>query len=143
MKLRRYIILFAVLLTASILNAQTLSIEITNIRSKKGNILVGVFKNNEDFKKEKTIFDKSFSKCNITSGTMTIKLNLKPGTYGISILDDKNNDGEMEYNFFGLPREGYGFSNFFHRGMNRPVFDDFDFTVGKKDLAVYVKMRYF
>ncbi len=143
MRLRRYIILFAVLLTASILTAQTLSIEITNIRSKKGKIVVAVFKNNADFKKEKTISDKSYSKCNLKNGALTIKLNLKPGIYGISILDDKNNDGEMEYNFFGLPKEGYGFSNFFHRGMNRPVFDDFDFTVGKKDLTVYVKIRYF
>ena len=143
MILKRYIILFAVLLTASILNAQTLSIKITNIRSKKGKIVVAVFKNNEAFKKEQTFMDKSYSKCNVRNGALTIKLKLEPGIYGISILDDKNNDGEMEYNFIGLPKEGYGFSNFFHRGMNRPVFEDFDFTVGKKDLTVYVKMKYF
>ena len=143
MILKRYIVLFVVLMTAFSINAQTLNIEISNIRSKKGNILVGVFKNNEDFKKEKTIFDKSYSKCNLKNGALTIKLKLEPGIYGISILDDKNCDGEMEYNFIGLPKEGYGFSNFFHRGMNRPVFDDFDFTVSKKDLTVYVKMRYF
>ncbi len=143
MSFKKHIILFTVLLTAISINAQTISIEITNIRSKKGKIVVAVFKNNEDFKKEITFSDKSYSKCNVKNGNLTIKQKLKPGIYGISILDDKNNDGKMEYNFIGLPKEGYGFSNFFHRGMNRPEFEDFDFIVGKENKTVYVKMKYF
>ena len=74
---------------------------------------------------------------------MKIKLKLKPGVYGITILDDENNNGKPEYNFIGLPKEGYGFSNFFLRGINRPQFNDFDFVVGKNDKKVYVKMKYF
>ena len=140
---KTFIILFIVVLTAFSINAQTISIDITNIRSKKGKIAVAVFTNNEAFKKEQTFYNKSYSKCNIINGAMTIKLKLEPGTYGISILDDKNNDGEMEYNLIGMPKEGYGFSNFFHRGINRPEFDDFDFILDKNDIRVQVKMRYF
>jgi len=40
MSFKKYTILFVVLLTAISINAQTLSIEITNIRSKKGKIVV-------------------------------------------------------------------------------------------------------
>ena len=74
---------------------------------------------------------------------MIIKLKLKPGVYGISVLDDENKDGEMKYNWFGIPKEGYGFSNFYHTGITKPNFKDFDFIVGEKDKIVQVKMKYF
>ena len=74
---------------------------------------------------------------------MTIKLKLKPGIYGITVLDDKNNDGKMEYNFIGMPKEGYGFSNFTDRILSRPEFKKFDFVLGTNDKTVYVKMKYF
>ena len=131
------------LLTVCSIKAQTISIEITNIRNNKGKIRLAVFKDNDSFKKERGFIEKIYPKTDLKNGSMTVKINLEPGTYGISILDDENNDGKMDYKLIRIPKEGYGFSNFFHRGMNRPVFDDFDFTVGKKDLAVYVKMRYF
>ncbi len=135
-------IIFALLFTCS-LNAQILTVEITNIKSKKGKIALAVFTNNDDFKKEKPFLDETYSKADLKCGTMTIKLKLKPGVYGITVLDDKNNDGKMEYNFIGMPKEGYGFSNFTDRILSRPEFKKFDFVIGENDKTVYVKMKYF
>ncbi len=59
------------------------------------------------------------------------------------LLDDENADGEMEYSWIGLPREGYGFSNYYHTGLIKPSFYDFDFILGKKNKFVQVKMKYF
>ena len=56
-KKRNLTVFFVLLLTCSI-NAQTLTVEITNIKSEKGKIAVAVFTNNDDFKKEKPFFDK-------------------------------------------------------------------------------------
>jgi len=143
MRKKKYLTVFVLLVFTCSINAQTLTVEITNIKSKKGKIAVAVFKNNDDFIKEKPYFDNSYSKADLKCGTMKIKLKLKPGVYGITILDDENNNGKPEYNFIGLPKEGYGFSNFFLRGISRPQFNDFDFVVGKNDKTVYVKMKYF
>ena len=74
---------------------------------------------------------------------MTIKIKLKPGTYGISILDDENNDGKMDYKLIRIQKEGYGFSNYYHTGMSRPNFEDFDFIIGNKNIFVKIKIRYF
>ena len=143
MRKKRYLTVFVILVFTCSINAQTLTVEITNIKSKKGKIAVAVFKNNEDFIKEKPYFDNSYSKADLKCGTMKIKLKLKPGVYGITVLDDKNNDGKMEYNFIGMPREGYGFSNFTDRVLRRPEFKKFDFLIGENDKTVYVKMKYF
>ncbi len=33
------------------------------------------------------------------------------GTYAVTVLDDSNVNGKMDFNFIGLPPKGYGFSN--------------------------------
>ena len=142
MEFKKSILLFIFSLTVFIINAQTLTVEITNIRNNKGRIIVAVFKNNDDFKNEKTVVNKICPK-NLKNHSMTVKIKLTPGIYGISILDDENCDSKMEYNFIGLPKEGYGFSNFYHKGISRPQFTDFDFSVSNKNKIVKVKMKYF
>jgi len=143
MNRQKVIIPFVFLLIVSAVNAQNVIVKITNIRNNKGKIVAAVFENAKAFKKEMPVFDKKLSKSNVKSGVMCFKLKLKPGTYGITILDDENNDGKMEYSFIGLPKEGYGFSNFYHTGLSRPKFKDFAFIIGKKDVFIQVKMKYF
>ena len=36
---------------------------------------------------------------------------LKTGTYAFRYIHDENNNKEMDTNWLGIPREGYGFSN--------------------------------
>jgi uncharacterized protein (DUF2141 family) len=33
------------------------------------------------------------------------------GTYAVSVLHDENSDGQMDFNWIGMPTKGYGFSN--------------------------------
>ena len=58
------------------------------------------------------------------------------------MLDDENNDTEMEYNWVGIPQEGFGFSDYYHTGLSRPVLADFDFVLGEEGKAVTMKIRY-
>ena len=125
------------------INAQTLTVEITNIQNNKGKIVLAVFKDNDSFRKEEAFLKKSYHKNNLKMGEMTVKIKLGQGIYGITILDDENNDGKMKYNLIGLPKEGYGFSNFYHKGMSRPNLEDFNFIVNKKNKTIHVKLKYF
>ncbi len=51
MKQRRYVMSFVILLAAFSINAQTLIIEITNIRNNKGKIVVAVINVMRELKK--------------------------------------------------------------------------------------------
>ena len=126
----------------SSINAQILTIEISNIRSNKGNIALAVFIDDASFDIEKPYIDKTYFKTTLKNGKLRVNIKLKPGVYGVSVLDDENADGEMEYSWIGLPREGYGFSDYYHTGLIKPSFNDFDFTLGKKNKFVKVKMKY-
>lgn len=135
-------VILAVFLSISV-NAQVLTIEISGIRNSKGNIAVAVFTDNTSFNKEETYFEEMYPKTSLLNKNMIVELMLKPGVYGISVLDDENEDGKMKYNIFGIPKEGFGFSNFYHTGIFKPDFEDFRFKVNENDTTVYVKMKYF
>jgi len=47
---------------------------------------------------------------------MRVKFSLEPGIYGLSLLDDREQRRKMEYNFARLPKEGFGFSDYYHTG---------------------------
>lgn len=128
----------------SSLSAQNVEVMIKGIKSEKGQIVIGVFKDQKTFHTEKAFLSKSFPKSGIENGEMKIQLTLEPGTYGLTLLDDENMNSLMEYNFLGIPREGFGFSDYWHTGITKPKFEDFSFTLnaGEKR-SVTIKIRYF
>lgn len=65
------------------------------------------------------------------------------GRYAIAILHDENDDMKMNKNFFGLPREGYGFSNNVMGTLGPPSFGKSSFlhNPGLRT-SIIIKTRY-
>lgn len=135
-------LLFILTLATYSIRAQTLTIEFTNIRNNKGQLLLGIYTNQDDYAKEKAIKKLTVYKTEVKNGKISTKVEgLTPGTYGIALLDDEDFDREMTYGLI-LPKEGFAFSDYYHKGMSRPTFHDFDFNLGKEDKTVTMKIRY-
>jgi len=129
---------------SGMLCSQTLDVHITNIRSTKGQLCLAIFVDEAGFKAERTCWEMKCAKKNIVNGEFQIKIEFRPGTYGMSVLDDENHNGKMDYNLVGIPREGFGFSNYFLRGILKLAFDDFKFDIQKNETKkLTVKMKYF
>jgi len=136
-------IFLLLVLPATTINAQDVEVTITGIRNTKGKMGLGVFRDNETFKKEKAYRELQFEKKDVSSGEMKVKFDLPPGTYGIALVDDENSDGEMEYNRLGIPKEGFGFSDYYHKGLKKPKFDSFKFTLDKgQKKGIKIRVRY-
>lgn len=125
--------------------SQTLNIEVCNIKpSREGVILMAFFTDEKAFRAEDVLFFRSFDKSRVKDGRMTVEISVKCGIYGISVIDDENNNGKMEYNLLGIPKEGFGFSNFNLKKMRKPRFSDFSFIVAEKEVKdIKIKMKYF
>ena len=124
-------------------SAQTLEVSITNIRNTKGQLYVAIFNNDQSFKVEVPVFGKKYAKADIQNKTYRLVIPIPPGEYGLSILDDENSDGKMNYRFVGFPLEGFGFSNYKHRGIRKPRFKQFSFQVAiNQKLLIEVEMTY-
>ena len=121
---------------------QTLKVNINSIRNNKGNIRLVFYTDSKSFDDEKAYLIKLIPKSNLKNGVLSVSYNgLKPGTYGVAILDDENANDKMDYGMV-LPKEGFGFSNYYHTGMSRPKFESFDFILDKADVTVEIKVKY-
>ena len=66
--------------------------------------------------------------------------NLPNGSYAVSVIHDKNSNGDLDANFVGMPTEPYGFSNN-ARGMFGPAsFDESKFSVSD-DKTIEIKVE--
>lgn len=132
------------LLWQTIATAQkTYDIDVTvyNIRNAKGVVNIGLFRDQHTFKKEKPWKLYLVSKKQMKNGTVRyIIKNIPGGVYGVSILDDENENGVMDYRLM-MPKEGFGFGDFYLTGMKKPKFDDFKFELNS-DKKMKAKIRY-
>lgn len=67
----------------------------------------------------------------VTGATIRVTFpSVSKGTYAIKVFHDVNADGRMDTNFFGIPKEPYGFSNDAMGLFGPPSFEQAAFTVG-------------
>ena len=120
-----------------------ISVTIKDIKTPNGQILMGIYKDDVSFDKEIAYKKVQAFKTKISNGTLVVEVKLEPGKYGISLMDDENFNGKMDYNFIGIPKEGFGFSNYYHTGLTKPKLKSFLFEViENKNTKVEVKMKY-
>lgn len=131
------------LLSAIPIDAQTVEVTVSGIRSEKGQIAIGVFLDEESLRDNKAHIELQFPKEDINDGIMTFAFSLEPGTYGLCLLDDEDSNRSMHYNFLGMPKEGFGFSDYYHTGLTKPAFDSFKFDlVSGQSKKIKIKVRY-
>ena len=103
-KLMLLILLFILIIPLKSIAQFTLRIEINGLRSSDGNILLQVFDEEQN-----TIKDIVKG---IENDICTIVIeNLKSGKYAFRYFHDENGNEEMETNWMGIPKEGFGISN--------------------------------
>ncbi len=144
-KISSYIVVVVAVLmyAASNAHAQSIDLHFSGLRSTRGQVQVKIYTDDKSFEDDRPFKVVRFPKRMVQNGEMTASVNLGPGTYGIALLDDENANGEMEYNIVGMPREGFGFSDFYLTGLRKPRFGQFRFTVSKdQHRKIEMKVRY-
>ena len=123
-------------------SAQVLEVRISGFRNNAGNVRLQFFDTPGHFNQKKPLFTKTVSKSAITNGELVFTCSdLRPGIYGLAVLDDENANAKMDYGLL-MPKEGFGFSDYYHPGMSGPEFEKFKFMLGKAPKTVKVKLRY-
>ncbi|MBI3521023.1 MAG: DUF2141 domain-containing protein [Bacteroidetes bacterium] len=137
------VILLLLIFVQSIVFSQTLKVTISGLRNNKGTVLLNFYNTDDSFQKEHSLFVKKEPKSTAVNGVLTLTYTgLKPGEYGIVLLDDENNNEDMDFGWI-LPKEGYGFSNYYHTGMTKPHLSKFSFVIINDPVTVNIKVKYF
>ncbi|WP_179346184.1 DUF2141 domain-containing protein [Winogradskyella ursingii] len=64
--------------------------------------------------------------------------NVKPGDYAIMGMHDENENGRMDFEDNGMPKEGYGMSNNV-MSFGPPQYGDAKFTVAKEPIEMKIR----
>jgi uncharacterized protein (DUF2141 family) len=140
MKIYNTLLLTASLCLTSSIAAQTLTVEITGIKNDQGKILLQLFDSNENYQSNKAY---SANMIKAKKGVVSVTFNdLVAGEYAIRYFHDENDNGQLEKNLFGMPVEGYGFSNNAKADFGPVSFDDMKVTITDQNLVTHSSVQY-
>ena len=100
-----------------------LKIVITNIKTQKGSIEIGIFNKSNGFLKKGQAY-KTDQKWVSNDTVVFILKDLPKGDYAISLFHDVNSNRKCDLNFIGIPLEPYGFSKNVRPKLAKPSFED-------------------
>jgi len=135
-------LLFIILSTILLLNNNLyLEIVIPNIK-QDGIIYIAIYDNADDYSSGDESQD--IMAYNIIEpvfkGFYSKKISLKKGVYAIKVLVDNNDNGKIDVNFFGIPKEQFGFSNNVLGILGVPKFEKASFKLNSNK-KIEIKLR--
>lgn len=119
-----------------------LSVTIENIRSRQGQVCAALFKGPQGFPNDTSKVVRRF--CVTIADPATFKLaidSLPAGTYALALFHDENGDGKLNTGLFGIPKEGFGFSNNPTVRVGTPSYPEASFEATGKESAITVSLH--
>jgi uncharacterized protein (DUF2141 family) len=121
-------------------NSDTLTIHIKNVKNERGNLIIAIFDNQDEF------LQKPYMTVRASAVSPELEVNfenLKYGIYAISIIHDENSNDKLDTNLFGVPKEGFGFSNDVMGTFGPPSFEKSMIKWSGHHEPVLITLKYF
>lgn len=117
----------------------TLTVTVTGVKSDRGQIMAGLLKADTAAGVARNAGGMAAP---AVEGTTTLTFTgLSEGGYAVRLFHDENGDGEMSSNMFGIPVEGFAFSNGARSSFGPPDFTAMKVEV-KADTTTTANMAY-
>jgi len=114
----------------------SLTIEFELTKFKNGNVFVAVYNTEESFLKEAKVG----SIIEVQNGKATAVFeHLDYGIYAVSSFYDKNDNGKLDTNFLGIPKEPTAMSNNAKGSFGPPKFKDAKFKISSSNKVIKIK----
>lgn len=111
--------------------ANTLHLEIDNIKNEDGKLLIQLFNSEKSYKENKAV---KMAQVAAKKGQVKVTFNdLEQGEYAIRYFHDENSDNQMETNMFGMPTEGFGYSNNAQPNFGPASYEDMKFQLTEQE----------
>jgi len=133
-------ILAGAVLGAAAMWAGSLTVEVTHLSGHKGRIAIGLYNNAKTFGHMSRLYRGARLTIRGKRVVYTFK-HLPKGIYAVSVMHDANNNKTLDKNVFGIPKEGYGFSNNVHHAFRAATFGEAKFSVTNHK-KITIRMHY-
>jgi uncharacterized protein (DUF2141 family) len=117
-----------------------LTVDVGNVRIAKGVVHIDVCPEAKFLKDDCPWKGNARAKLGDTRVTVA---NLPAGRYAVQAFLDENSNGEVDRGWFGIPKEGVGFSNDAKIRLSPPKFADAVFAFDGNARTIRLNLRYF
>lgn len=114
----------------------SITVTVNDVDSNNGIMFLALYNTEADF------LDKMFKgmKSSIYNKSCSVTFeNIPAGVYAVSIFHDENDNGKMDTNFMGIPKEDYGCSNDASGIMGPPKWEDAKFEL-KENKSIIITL---
>lgn len=115
----------------------TLTVEFNITKYNKGSMFFALYDSEKNYMKSAIRNAKAKV---IDKKAIVVIENLPQGSYGFSFFHDVNDNGKLNKNFLGIPKEPYGFSNNEKGAFGPPDFEDIKVEVNE-DTTISIKIK--
>ena len=117
-----------------------LIIDISGFPSSDGFAMVALNNSKESYKGGEDAAIAKTKTMVVDRKAQVVFTNLPYGWYGISLYHDENNNGKLDKNMMGIPKEAYGFSNNAKGFFGKPDYKDVKFELGSAEKQIVIKL---
>ncbi len=118
----------------------TLKVTIRGIESDEGTIRVALFDSRETFETREHPLRAELLVIREGQSEWIVE-DLVQGAYAIAVFHDRNENGELDTNLVGMPKEPYGFSNDARGRFGPPSFEEARFELGAESSTLEITVR--
>lgn len=121
-------------------NKGMIQIQITGLKSNAGQVLIALTNSKENYDSREEAYQGQEVTIKNKKAT-AVFTEIPHGTYAIKLYHDINKNGKLDSNFFGVPKEPYGFSNNARGRFGPPSFEKTQFSLFTDTLTVSIEAR--
>ena len=103
------IIVVVVFVSTAFAQSGKITVDISGIEKMEGQLAIGLFDKADGFPEISKAYKGTFLKITKKNIQYTFS-DIPSGDYAIAVFHDSNNNGNLDKNFLGIPKEGYAFS---------------------------------
>ena len=121
---------------------RNLTVEVKGLVNQEGSVCFKLFSRSRGFpKSDEGVLKKECKP--IANLPLVIEFSdLQAGSYALAIFHDANDDRVLNSRLFGIPIEGYGFSNDAPAKTGPAKFEDAIFVLGGSNMKIEITMQY-
>lgn len=119
-----------------------LTVEISGLKNSTGDVYISVYDSKSTWLSDETVANKKVVISDALDGDLVrTELQLPLGDYALSVFYDKDDDGELDTNFIGMPKEPIALSNNAVAKFGPPKYADAVFTLGAEPMIQRISMK--
>jgi uncharacterized protein (DUF2141 family) len=122
--------------------ADEVHVTVDGVRSDKGHVICGIYRSADGFPRDGRRAVQVVKQPANPAGVSCNFSDLPAGVYAISTFHDENDDGVLNTNLLGRPKEGYGVSNNRVHSTRAPDFEESSFRLDAQTIALQIHLKY-